>query len=353
MARVVAKLEPGGAQLSILELASALEECGVESRWLAGYSTPEGASLYRDAGVAVDTYGGGGDLQWRCDPGFASWLAPRLAGADLVHGHMLGGWCAAARAVADDIPLVGSEYNSYAEQARPLLREMRRALRRVDLFFAHGPDSRRLLRRLGLPPSRLCAGVPAVAQRRVRALPDLPVPRVVFAGRLHSEKGPDVLVAALAELDDPPATLVLGSGPLEGALRSSVRRAGLEGVVRFLGWQTAPERFIAGASALVVPSRKEAFSRAAVLAMALGVPVIGTSVEGLPKTLARRRGVLVPPKDPIALAAALDDVVAGRRRTDLVGARRFARRHEPRRVAPLYEHAYRSLVRSKAAADPC
>jgi glycosyltransferase involved in cell wall biosynthesis len=59
--------------------------------------------------------------------------------------------------------------------------------------------------------------------------------------------------------------------------------------------------------------------------MALGTPVVGTAVEGLPDVLGGDRGILVPPEDPDALAAALADVVAGRRRPDLEAARRYAR----------------------------
>src|SRR5204863_156733 len=79
---------------------------------------------------------------------------------------------------------------------------------------------------------------------------------------------------------------------------------GLEDVVRFSGWQAQPERFVAGAAVHVVPSRQDAWSQSAVLAMGLGVPVVATAVEGLPDTLDAGRGVLVAPDEPRALAAA-------------------------------------------------
>ena len=78
--------------------------------------------------------------------------------------------------------------------------------------------------------------------------------------------------------------------------------------------------------------------------MGLGVPVVASAVEGLPLTLSAGRGVLVPPDDPHALAAALDEVMAGRHSLDRGAAREYAFRFSPARVASVYASAYRSLV---------
>jgi hypothetical protein len=66
-----------------------------------------GIELARSHGAEPQVWGEGGDLQWVPDPGFAAWLAPRLA-ADVVHAHMFGGWWAAARAAPAATPLVAS-----------------------------------------------------------------------------------------------------------------------------------------------------------------------------------------------------------------------------------------------------
>jgi glycosyltransferase involved in cell wall biosynthesis len=86
------------------------------------------------------------------------------------------------------------------------------------------------------------------------------------------------------------------------------------------------------------------------MAMGLDVPVVGTAVEGLPITLGAGRGVLVPPEDPAALAAALSDVVAGRHTTNVEDARAYAHRFSPERVAAVYASAYRSLLDGERAA---
>ena len=54
VARVIAVLEPGGAQLGALRLSLALRSHGIESRWLAGHATREGLALFRARGIEVE-----------------------------------------------------------------------------------------------------------------------------------------------------------------------------------------------------------------------------------------------------------------------------------------------------------
>jgi hypothetical protein len=136
----MAVLEPGGAQLGALRLRVALRAHGIGTRMLAGFATSEGVALCRAHGVPVEVWGGCGRvLQYARRPDFVAWLRPRLAGADLVHGHMFGGWWAAAEAALESVPLAASEHNDVRWPGRPELAGMRRALRRVGLLFAHGP----------------------------------------------------------------------------------------------------------------------------------------------------------------------------------------------------------------------
>jgi glycosyltransferase involved in cell wall biosynthesis len=84
------------------------------------------------------------------------------------------------------------------------------------------------------------------------------------------------------------------------------------------------------------------------LAIGLGVPVIGTDVDGFPDMLADGRGILVAPEDPEALARMLEQVLAGQRRTDTAAAREWARQFELDRVAAIYEHTYSELSQAVA-----
>jgi glycosyltransferase involved in cell wall biosynthesis len=356
IARVIARLELGGAQLGALRLSEALRSQGVESRVLAGTATPEGIALFEDAGIAVEAWPDADeDLQYACSGAFARWLRPRISGADLAHGHMFGGWWAVTEAAHEGLPVAASEHNALQWPSGERIREMRRALRRVDAFFAHGPATRATVRRLGLPSSRLHSGRSAVEQpsrHRVPAvLEDLLRPRVLFAGRLHREKGPDLLLDAIARLSPRPACVLLGMGPAEEALSGRARELGIEELVRLPGWQDEVGPWLAGADLVVVPSRYESWSQAAVTAMAHGVPVVATNVEGLPSTLAEGRGLLVPPEDPAALASAIDDALSGRRLPDLAAARRYAARYTAPNVAAHYLAVYRGLA-SRAQPAP-
>jgi len=350
VARVIGILEPGGAQLSAFRLSRALRAHDIEDVvFLAGDASPEGHALARAHGFAVESFGGRLGLQWEPSPAFAAWLAPRLARADLVHAHMFGAWWAAAQVLDPAIPLVASEHNTLTWPGAHHAREMRAALPRVDLLFAHGPAATAYLRALGAPPERLEPGESAIAGGDATPLPGLPVPRIVMTARLAPDKAPDVLVEALGRMADPPPAFIVGTGRMLPALRARVAELGLADRVSFPGWQREPGRWIAGASALVVPSREEAWSQTAVLGLALGTPVVGTAVEALPEVLGEGRGILVPPEDPEALAAALEDVLAGRRVPDPAAGRAYAARFAPERIAARYADRYWALAEGAAA----
>lgn len=352
LTRVIATLEPGGAQLGVLRATVALRRHGVITRVLAGHATKEGRRLFAAAGVPVEVWPDGDpELQYRPRPGFAGWLAKRLSDADVVHAHMFGAWWAAAQAIRVGIPLVASEHNALRWPEQPRADELHAALDRVDLLFAHGPSTRALFAGLGVGPERLRSGASAIDGIDSRPLRGLPEPRIVYAGRLDREKGPDLLIEALALLEDCPPTLILGAGPLEKALKRMARRRRIERSVRFCGWRPNAPRFIAGSSVCAVPSRRDAWSQTAVTAMGLGVPVVATAVEGLPATLGSSRGVLVAPDDPEALAAGIEGVLTGDMPVDREEARAYAQRFVPDRVARAYAEEYRRLLSGRSATE--
>jgi len=342
--RAIGLLEPGGAQLSALRLSKALQEHGIDTTIVAGDATPAGLEVARAHGFEVEHFSEVRNLQWEPCEAFAEWLGERVAGADLVHGHMFGAWWAAARAAPEDVPVVASEHNAVCWPRSAYDEDAATVAGRVGCFFGHGPETRAWAARIGVPGDRIVPGESAIEGLDGRPRSDVPAPRITFAGRLAAERGPDVLVEAIGMLADPPATFLLGDGELRAALEHQVASLGLEDVVRFSGWQPNPERIIAGAAVHVVPSRRDAWSQSAVLAMGLGVPVVASNVEGLPETLASDRGILVPADEPRALASAIGEVLAGLCSADIDGARAYARRFTPERVAPRYASVYRALA---------
>jgi glycosyltransferase involved in cell wall biosynthesis len=342
--RAIGVLEPGGPQLSALRLSRALRDHGIETAIVAGDASAAGLDLARAHGFEVEHFSEVRNLQWEPCEAFAEWLAGRVAGADLVHGHMFGAWWAAARAAPAGVPVVASEHNALCWPRTAYDDDAAAVAGRLGCFFGHGPESRAWAARVGVPGDRILVGESAIEGLDAGPQADLPAPRITFAGRLAADKGPDVLVEAIGMLADPPPTYLLGDGELRAALEHQVASLGLQDVVRFSGWQAQPERFVAGAAVHVVPSRQDAWSQSAVLAMGLGVPVVATAVEGLPDTLAAGRGVLVAPDEPRALAAAIGAVLAGLCESDLAAARAYAQRFTPDRIAARYASVYRALA---------
>jgi glycosyltransferase involved in cell wall biosynthesis len=131
---------------------------------------------------------------------------------------------------------------------------------------------------------------------------------LVFAGRLTRQKALGTALEALARV--PGADLlVLGDGPDRPRLERHAAELGLNGRVQFAGSVPRAEVLsaLASAQALVLSSDWENFPHTAVEALALGTPLIATSVGGVPEIVTDGlNGLLVPPNRPDELAAAIE-----------------------------------------------
>lgn len=133
-------------------------------------------------------------------------------------------------------------------------------------------------------------------------------PIVAFVGRIEPRKGPlDLLRAADAITGAAPRTriVVVGDDPYgsdPAYVRAVERQAGAAGVERW-PWQAAGPSLLRHVDVLVVPSRREPFGTVAAEALAAGVPVVASAVDGLVEVVEDgRTGRLVPPGDPVSLA---------------------------------------------------
>ena len=266
------------------------------------------------------------------------------AGADLVHAHGLRAGLVAALAARGRpaVPLVLTLHNALPEGGGPRRRLLelleRITARRADVVLAASGDLADNARRLGArdvraapvsaPPLPPAARPAAEVRAGLGLAADTPL--VVAVGRLHPQKGYDVLLDAAARwAGDPrlpvvPRVAVAGDGPLHRELAARIAAGGLP--VRLLGRRTDVADLLAAADLCVLPSRWEARSLTAQEALRAGTPLVATRTGGLPELLGDA-AELVPVGDAAALAEAVVALLAdpGRRaRLSAAGTRRAA-----------------------------
>ncbi len=133
----------------------------------------------------------------------------------------------------------------------------------------------------------------------------------MFVGRLHSNKGLDVLLTAFQQVirrrpDQGWRLWLVGDGPLRSQLEAQAADLGLAERMKFWGWVENVSSLLAQADVFVLPSRTEGISNALLEAMAVGLPCVATSIGGNVDLLqTHQAGLLVPPDDVNALAEAL------------------------------------------------
>jgi glycosyltransferase involved in cell wall biosynthesis len=198
----------------------------------------------------------------------------------------------------------------------------------------------------GIEGDRYDRAVDRPAVRRELGIPaDAPV--LGFASRLVEQKGLvhllDALPAVRAAHPDV-LLLVAGEGDQREMLESEVRDRGLVDVVRFLGVRLDIPSLLKVFDLHVLPSLWEGLPMIILESMAAGCPTVATSVGGVPTALQDgHTGRLVPPRDPHALAGAINDLLGdeARRRTLGEAARRtFDQRFTADIMARRYEALY-------------
>jgi len=163
------------------------------------------------------------------------------------------------------------------------------------------------------------------------------------AANLEYWKGIDVLVEAARLAQASLRLEIYGVGALGEELRRQAREAGID--ARFHGFASDIRARLAELDVLVQPSRADNLPLAILEAMAIGLPVVGTRVGGIPELVVDgETGLIVPPEDPAALAAALDSLASSpvrRREYGRAGRERaaehFSAEGVARRTVALYE----------------
>lgn len=315
---VINSMEGGGAQTPLPKIVEALARAGAEVRVIA---------LTRRNGHAIERLRAGGIEPVVREGGETDHLAAyrwlrdqaRGWGADaiwtsLTRATLLGQM--AGRSLG--IPVVSWQHNAFLKPWNERLLRWRAGA--SDIWVADSSQVAELtVERLGIAKEKLFTWSIFAADRDApQAQPWRPgeTLQIGSLGRLHPNKGYDILIEALAILNTdakPPATpycvMIAGEGADEAGLRQSARERGLD-MVDFVGFARDGAEYLARLHLYVQPSRREGFCIAAHEAMQAGLPVIVSRTGEMPFTVEMpATGRIVDVGDPQALAGALREML--------------------------------------------
>ncbi|GGT18487.1 glycosyltransferase family 4 protein [Streptomyces chromofuscus] len=256
------------------------------------------------------------------DPGSVATLRAACTGADVVHAHGLHASFRAALALAGRrTPLIVTWHGrAHSEGARAHFLRMleRRVVRVAAVVLGTTSDLVDRARKAGARDARLAAvALPALrtpdepeppdpARPKVRAeLGATGRPLLMAVGSLDPQRGYDVLLDAARwwrRLDPVPLVVIAGEGPLRAVLQRRIEDEGLP--VRLIGRRDDVAELLAAADLALLPSRWEPRSVLAQEALHARVPLVATSVGGVPE-LVGDAAELVPPGDARAFADAV------------------------------------------------
>lgn len=240
---------------------------------------------------------------------------------DVIHTHgyrpdILAGTVARRQA----IPIVSTAHGFIGNSWKGKLYEWleRRSLRRFDGVAAVSRPLLQMLERSGVPAGRLHLirngwGGGATLLDRTAARQQLGVSpagfRVGCVGRISREKGPDVMIDALALLKDRPIALsLIGGGPERAPLEARAEALGVADRITWHGVVPDAGRLLPAFDAFALTSRTEGTPMVLFEAMEAGVPIVATAVGGVPDVISPSEGKLIGSEAPQELADALREI---------------------------------------------
>lgn len=287
-------------------------------------------------------------------------------GADLVHAHGYKADVYAWWALHGSAPPLLSTCHNWIDNDTALRiygAIDRWLLRRFDAVVAVSEEVRSRLLRAGVPQSRIhlirngvdLTPFAAASQRREDSRPAEGSLRVGLVARLSPEKGVDLfLQAAAVVLRQYPETrfLIVGDGPERPALEALIAQLGIAGSVSLLGRTNDMPGFYSSIDVLVSSSRIEGLPIALLEGMASRLPIAATSVGAVPQVIRDGdTGLLVPPGDPDALAAAVIRLLGDTSLRESLGRaaqQLVADEYSARAMADEYRRLYAQLLEERS-----
>ncbi len=213
---------------------------------------------------------------------------------------------------------------------------------------------------IGLPGDKLVViynGVelpeePVASPQKTRIALDLPPYKLVVGAvnRLDSVKGVAFLVQAFARVEGA-HLVVIGDGPERATLASLAENLGITNRVHWAGHRRNAAHLLPAFDLFVQPSLYEGLPNTTLEAMAVGLPVVATAVGGTPEAVVNgETGLLVPPRDPSALAQAITRLLQApdlRRKMGQAGRERVVQLFSVERMVARTERLYAELLAEK------
>jgi glycosyltransferase involved in cell wall biosynthesis len=311
----------GGAERFVVDLAGALAQRGARITLCGSRAQPHDEAFVSLAtrGVAPLALGRSGRIQPRRWRPLLHLL--RTGSIDVLNSHLhSSNVYGAIFSAASGVPLVATEHGSTADGRR-----VRSALdrgivaKRARFVVASSTHTRERLLARGYQPEALRVISPAPAEavsprpsqadaRRSLGLPAVGGPVIGTVCALRREKRLDLLVeaAALVERTRPSHLVIVGDGPERREVERQIQRAGLHSVT-LTGWRDDPAALLPAFDVFALTSDTEGTPMALVEAMRAGVPIVATSVGGVPAAAPDGEcALLVPRRDPGAIASAIE-----------------------------------------------
>ncbi len=343
VAHLVASPFVGGPERQMIGLARALAP--VDRSVFLGF--PEGRVLHDrlvEEGIASHLLASSGRPLLAAVREVAAWLRAEAPDVLVTHGYKpdLVGWLAARRA---GVPQVAVAHGWTGATLRVRVNEAldRLAMRRARRVIAVSRRQGERVREAGVRPdrvvvihnaidvSRFGAPEPAVRLEMESLFPVRPGRIVLAVGRLSPEKGfYDLVRAARSVVERVPGAgfLLVGDGPLRGAIEEAVRAQGLEKSFVLAGFRSDVDRLMPAADLFVQSSHTEGLPNVVLEAAACGTPIVATAVGGTGEVVEDHvHGRLVEPRRPVDLARAIAEVLgtpADARRMAVAARRRVA-----------------------------
>jgi glycogen synthase len=374
----VARFDPiGGMQNHTAELTRALDRLGFAQTVVT--SRPPGyPRLSRSGNFVIHRVGLPVPVLRQFYGGAAAFKIARLSPPDIVHTHLgedlaivpLGALASRLRA-----PVVltihcdlGHTFNGRGPRAT-LLRSLGSRLERLGARGAAAvivlsQSAKKAMLDWGIEAARVHIIPPGVVPELFKGpfddpLPEVGRPRIVYVGRIASQKDLQTLIRAIALMEKDVHLVVVGDGPQRRSIEHLAESLGIRDkmtIVGFVRHERVPS-FLHNSDVLVLPSMFEELGSILLEGMAIGIPIVASRIRGIGSVIHHEKnGILATPGDPRAFALAIDrvlnDPILGRRLAERsrTESARFSWSSRAEEIATIYRAAVTDRRRATGAA---